>query len=435
MKRYIVLLILCMVIFSSCQNSSTVQEPVSDMQSDFADLYDLIVTRHPDVYAYTSEVDFAATYDELMEEIDEDLGFLDFYRLCVRLGALIGDGHVWVGMSNADIRAFETDAKLFPGIIRVIDGKYYLTARLDGGSEGIGAEILGINNRSIQDIRDSLMKCLTSDGNQAAPKDYMLFERGLFSKYYSLYLSSDQSKYTLELDGDDGLTMLTIEGVSLTELRAHINQNQAPAYQYELLAGDIAYLQIGSFAFYGASEGRSFKRFIDQTFEEINEFGVPNLIIDVRGNGGGDPYACVAVLNYIMPEDYTYFDQSMGYPDLNHSIEIYDDRYGGNVFILQDEGTFSSTGHFLSLVKEHEAAILVGQPSGATYTCNDNSQAFTLDHTKIRINLPTQTYTTTAQNLEKGRGIASDFVVDKNLEDILSGEDTALEYCLSLIRK
>ncbi|MDH5399599.1 MAG: S41 family peptidase, partial [Cyclobacteriaceae bacterium] len=166
----------------------------------------------------------------------------------------------------------------------------------------------------------------------------------------------------------------------------------------------------------------------------INDSKTENLIIDLRNNGGGDPYAGSYLMQYIANKPFSYFHQDVRmYSALKKTIQPKPNRFKSKPYILTNGYCFSTTGHFSSIVRENNFGIFVGDETGATYTCNDNSKGITLKNTKLSINLPRNTYYTTASTLTNEHGIIPDHYVLPDIKSILSNTDTVLNYTLKRI--
>ena len=109
------------------------------------------------------------------------------------------------------------------------------------------------------------------------------------------------------------------------------------------------------------------------------------------------------------------------------------DFYGKKYFLI-DGGCFSTTGHFISIVKFHKLGTFIGEESGGTFTCNNSSHMIPLTHTKLVVRIPNKTFPAAVTGFKKGWGILPDHTVKPLLEDILSGEDTVLNYTLNLVK-
>ena len=192
-------------------------------------------------------------------------------------------------------------------------------------------------------------------------------------------------------------------------------------------------MTIQTFAYY--DERQKFYRFIDQSFDEINDREIKNLILDLRGNEGGDPFCTTHLLSYIENKPVTYFaNRYPQYDKFARPIPLAKNHYEGNLLVLIDGGCSSSTGHLCGVLATHRIGTFVGSVTGATYECNDASKSITLDNTKIRINMPRMTFTAAAQGLPRTMGIQPDYAAEPGIEGLVSGRDSVRDFALGLIR-
>jgi C-terminal processing protease CtpA/Prc len=92
---------------------------------------------------------------------------------------------------------------------------------------------------------------------------------------------------------------------------------QGEVLGYELLAEpSTALLTVGSFSI---ERSQQYDTFLSASFQDMADKQIENLIIDVRGNGGGDPEFSADLIAYLMDEPFTYFSQANGYSDLIRS--------------------------------------------------------------------------------------------------------------------
>ncbi|MBL0102184.1 MAG: hypothetical protein IPP49_20895 [Saprospiraceae bacterium] len=69
-------------------------------------------------------------------------------------------------------------------------------------------------------------------------------------------------------------------------------------------------MTITSFNYYSWSNLNEFVEFIDQSFKQIQEKGLKNLIIDVRYNTGGSQSSAIHLLRYLVDKPFTYYSKS-----------------------------------------------------------------------------------------------------------------------------
>lgn len=409
--------------------------PVQNLLEDLEECYELIKTRHPDPYAYISESDLEALYQETRFQIKENMNSLDFNRLMTSFISRIGDGHIWFGMPGDERENFLQESSFIPLNVKVIGDELYISSAIEDHEELRGKKILSINGMNSAEILNTILLHYNSDGNQKWQK-YIHIENN-FPLAYARFIGSYKS-YALELEDLGGQTFeLIMEGVGKSDFEKYtgkLPQEETLTFE-EFPEKNIAYMGIKSFDYYGAA-GEEFRTYVDACFEKVFSEDYENLIIDLRGNGGGDPFAAVHLLSYIMREEYQYFAEVFpGYYSLSKKVKVNDKTFMGNLYILIDGGSFSTTGHILSLLKYHERGIMIGTPSGGTYFCNDNSKDFILSNTGFRIYLPTSSFYTAVEGIEKGMGIQPDYFVEVKPEDLITGRDTVLEFVLEKIEE
>ncbi len=170
---------------------------------------------------------------------------------------------------------------------------------------------------------------------------------------------------------------------------------------------------------------------INYSADALNE----NLILDLRGNDGGDPFCAAPLFSYLEHEPVPYFVESYGkYSQLAEPIPLAENRFTGNLFTLIDGRCNSTNGHFCSLLKYHKIGKFVGTEGGATYKCNagKNTQIH-LKNTRIMLFFGRSTYAAAVEGMDKTQGILPDYTVVQTYRDFLDGKDTVLEYTFELI--
>jgi C-terminal processing protease CtpA/Prc len=203
----------------------------------------------------------------------------------------------------------------------------------------------------------------------------------------------------------------------------------------ELEQGNTALLTINTFSYY--SQVDMFKTFIDSVFSVIDQKGIQHLIIDLRGNGGGDPFCSSYLWGYLQHEPVPYFEDHYGkYDTLANVIPQPKHHFNGELFTLIDGLGFSTTGHFCGLLKYHRVGKFVGSETGATYTCTGNTTYPALDNTRIMVGTArVMRYSAAVKDMDPLRGIIPDYPVELSQEDLVTGRDAVLDYALSLIQE
>jgi len=194
-----------------------------------------------------------------------------------------------------------------------------------------------------------------------------------------------------------------------------------------------AILKVPTFIYYDKVD--YFRSFMDSCFHLIKESGIKNLILDVRGNDGGDPFCSSILLSYLQKDPVPYFAEEYGkYKELSNPLPLPEDHFTGNLYTLIDGSCGSTNGHFCALLKYHNLGKLIGTPSGATYKCNAGKDTeFRLNNTQIILTIGRTTYSAAVKNMAKS-AINPDIYVYENLESLQSNTDLFLQTALEQIR-
>jgi hypothetical protein len=100
-----------------------------------------------------------------------------------------------------------------------------------------------------------------------------------------------------------------------------------------------------------------------------------------------------------------------------------------------DGGCFSTTGHFLSMIKYHQWGMLIGEESGGSYVCNGCIENYTLPNTKIILNCARCVYQANFHGFSRERGIMPDIEIRPKIEDLIENRDTVMRFVLKLVKR
>jgi len=151
---------------------------------------------------------------------------------------------------------------------------------------------------------------------------------------------------------------------------------------------------------------------------------LPNLIIDVRRNGGGDSQIGDTLATYLIKGDRQAWN--------GHLLHQRNDCYTGNVYLLMGTYSFSAAESFIITMKESGDAVLVGEPSAGD--SGGFPQFFRSKHgICFRLPIIDRMQTPGGHPLE-GVAIKPHHVVKQTVADFLEGRDTQLEYVLSQLK-
>lgn len=397
---------------------------------------------HPQLNLYTSAEEFDEAFNEAYNSIQDEMTEEEFFRIIAPVVALIKCSHTGIRFSDNLTKSREAMPYLIPLDIQFFENEAYVIHNFSNNTEiNPGMKVLSVNGMTSSDILEKLISSVTTDGEN--PVAALSEINANFAFVFSLYLGNPES-FAIELENEKG----SVQEFELKPLEMQDYDNELiSAYPEDIPSGplpiemeiekdkSLAVLKV--YAFW-APEPHLYIDFLEESFKKLKEENIQNLIIDVRGNQGGYPYYAAELLTYMTAVGFPYFvlpELKGEFEPLYDPIEVKENVFQGRIFVLMDGGCLSTTGHFLSLVKYHELAELVGETSGASFYCNDNSKRIKLPATGINLNMAQTTFQTAVQGFEKGDLLEPDHLAKPSLDDLIEGKDAVLEYTIELIEK
>jgi Peptidase family S41 len=243
-------------------------------------------------------------------------------------------------------------------------------------------------------------------------------------------------------------------------------------WSFRFLAPGVAYLGMPTWAMYNSKF--AWEEYLDERFRELVAAGTGDLVIDLRANEGGSNVgdrllahlvdaplprlpierrtryrqAPADLVPYLDTWDPGFRDWGEAAVDLGngfyrlsraadggHAIAPVAPRYAGRVWVLVGPVNSSATFEFISAVKRHGLATLIGQPSGGNQRGITGGAYFflRLPRTGIEVDVPLIGQFPLADPPPPDAGILPDVAVRPSLEDVARGRDTELDAVLELI--
>ncbi|MBN2345020.1 MAG: hypothetical protein JXO51_01435 [Candidatus Aminicenantes bacterium] len=428
-----------LLLFHSMLGQAADPEPkftVSQLQEDFLTLRKLIEENHPTLYRYHNKAFFRNHCNGIQALIDREMTELEFIKILEPMVAKIHCGHTELWYSQKFTDHVYADKPFIPFSVYYIRGQAYVRREyVPCGSLPEGSEIIAINDEPVAAILKKLFSRMNGDGYNTQNILFTINQSpvSVLAEYFD-YAQSYKIKFVSP--GESTPAERVLAGIKYKELTAIADQrypddSEEAKFSFKIMdKPNAAVMAIRSFAI---GKEDDFAGFLKSSFQQVNSRNVQNLIVDVRGNDGGHPDHAIELLKYLMDGNFTYFATHVSRSEWNEPIKPHKDRYRGQTFVLIDGGELSTTGHFISLLRYHRIGKFIGQESGSTFTCNDNSLEFTLPNTRIRGKVARTTFATAVEGMDRDRGIMPDHYVEPKIKDIIEGKDTILEYALELI--
>lgn len=415
--------------------------------------------------------------DNIKRQLETPKTELEFYNLICPIFSSIKCGHTRISLSENTIKSLDNQKIFIPVQLKFINGKAFVLNSINEEKLEKGVEVLSINNRKMDEIISGIFAKIISDGGIASAKYKKLDER--FHEFYCYYIEQADKytiQYTLNKKGHPETS--TLDAITNIDWRNNFNiyYNQSD----ELLKltipdnSDIAVLTIRKFvsqeinSIYG-----SLTNFLDSAFLEIKNREIKHLIIDLRGNGGGDIahelYAYVVdkpvkyckiintpntrysfleytdkgvFFNAIHPDLWKKSRNSEGLYELpgSDNMLVYPNNlvFRDSIYILTDGNTFSAASSFSAILDDLNRATFFGEETGG---CIYGSNAYdyinlTLPNTQIKVTIPIRNgLNNISEKNYLNRGVIPDFEIHNTIFDILNNKDSEMEFVFDHIAR
>lgn len=441
-----------------------------ELRSDLNTVMETLGDVHPNLYAFTPKSVIDSARGKIEGVLTIPMTRIAFYELLAPLVALIGDGHTSIGLPFEEFSQYRLEKKglAFPFNVAydTITG-VSITRNYTGDSVlEPGDRIISINTLSA----DSLARVFL----QGFSGERMAFRwRGVAGAFRTLlWFRGIEPPYDLVLrrHGSGEEIRSRVEGVTLPSvLRIDSllarGRTAVPNYRFERLEDGIGYIDFRSM-----SNPDEFSKFLSTTFSGIRTDPVRGLLIDLRGNGGGDSRLGSELLSYLTDSPYrmaqrkewkmsaeyksymrqmlpwwirwfpftwvsSFARKTFGARDGEividtSAIEPPDQnplRYSGRTAFLIGPGTFSSAMMLANAVADYKLATLIGEETGGIPTAYGEVYSFDLPNTRLSANVSSAFFVRANGDTEDRRGIMPDIEVRQTEGDTRAGRNTVLE--------
>ncbi|NMN37037.1 S41 family peptidase [Pedobacter sp. SG918] len=389
------------IIFSLCTTYTSAQTSKNIFSDDLKFYKDSLPVKHKNLFAKLSKPEFNAMITHL-EAQTAGISAEKFYVEIMKIQAAIGDEHSTI------IPPYTTK---YPVKFERFDDGLVVTSTDEANKQLLLSKVIRIGDKTLSEAEKAVSPVIIS-GNipyfNVAEASY-LASPGLL---YALNLSPSPNELKLELLSPTGETLkVKLNAIPKTK---QVDMVYAPVYG-SLLANthkeNYWYLiEKGSLYFnYNKCEDdpkKPFEAFNDNLFKEIEKQKPNRIIIDLRMNGGGNSAVLEPFIEKIK----------------NHVL-----NKKGKIFVLIGRATFSSAIMNAIKLKKETKAILVGETTAGTINHYGEVRAFNLPNTKLQVNYSTQYW----ENWKGHDGpLVPDVKIEKNLSDLLKGNDKTLNYVM-----
>lgn len=482
-----------------------------ELREDFTVLRKVLEEAHIGLYRYRIKASADSLFDAQYRQLNRPMTELEFLRIVNPVMTAIRDEHTFVlpstdywdseiGQTVYSANSSQSKAKLFPFFVKIIDGKIYVDNNLSSDTTiPVGTEIVSVNGEASAEVLATLFPTVHTNGFVETFRYRNLEQFSLTQTYnrfivnYALYIGSPENfQLAIQKPGKREIEKVLVSALTSRDIYNYywrryssindFKKRKEDPVEFTQMGDDIAYLRLSDFHdAVWRKYNHSFSTEYRNDFAFIKEKNIQNLVIDLRGNEGGNPgiaidmlkYICTKpyrpyeyheVLNYRFPSFRKYVRDTAALPNLPDSLFIKTQQntfrnntqaaseswsrpmqpvsqpYQGKIYVLINGATGSAASIFATLIRVNRPdAIFIGEESGGDMEgpVSGSGLDIILPHTRLRADVP---YIRRVINLngytnKKGRGIFPDHVITPTVKDLIDKVDTELEFTLSLINR
>ncbi len=380
-----------------------------------------IERRHYDPFRKVSRAQFEAQ----VRALDTQIAGLQDNQIAVglmKILALVNDGHSVIS-ANSGPASFRKSVPL--QFYEFKEGLFIITADA-AHRDLVGAQVVRIGDHSVAEVMSAIDPLVGRENPmrlKVAGPAYMrrppiLNGLGLIPLGNELPLTvrSTSGERSVVLPADMDAPRLTPEvtkdWVSLAEstgksLPISLEHPSAP-YWFEYLPDtNILYFQFNQVR---NDPAEPFTQFVDRLFADAKAHEVNKMIIDLRGNGGGNTFLVQPLIDAIIE---------------NRQI-----NQRGKLFVIIGRATYSAAMNTSDFLERETNALFVGEPSGSSPNFIGETAAVTLSYSKLSASI-SDLYWESSWPMDHRTWIAPLLYTPPTYAAYIHNRDTALEAILA----
>lgn len=421
----------CLASRAPAQAAPHPAEPMlspTELRADLQQLRILLEKKHPAPYRYTSRERMHHWFDSVHTALSAPMSARAFLAGITTLYPMLGDGHTMFLPADDGLQH-----RYLP--MEVLLQGDSLFVRCDGPPpSGVhaGDHVLSINGTAARDVVRMLMQRQIRDGHNTTYPAWILDR---WWRPYFRFAFGEPASFEVRLrspDGDERSVLLpALPMDSIGPLwRACLPEHPA-AIELSWPDSGIAMLRVPSFDedLLTNSTGSAAEQ-LRMAFEHIRARQVQHVVLDLRGNQGGDPALAKLLLAHLLSKPFTLVADGPA-SGTTRPVAM---PFTGKLCTLMDGGCFSATGMVLAQLELHQRGMLMGEEAGGNRTVlSGSARTKVLKHSRIACTVPRTTWQL-VHRPDDGHGVRPTHPVVSTVADRISNYDAVMSTALHAMR-
>lgn len=378
------------------------------LKEDLEFLKNELPKKHKNPFSVITKKEFEERISLLEENVDK----FDNYQVFSEMGKIIAS------IKDAHTMTNYVDGKKYPLDFYVIDDDMYIINADKSLKDMMYSKIISVDGVSWDSIKEEL-KAQISYENESWLK-LMIGEHFIPSYIYGAGIGKNVDSHVFKVEKDRETKEFEVPILKFEDTidfyvdksREKMLGNYEKYYDYKYLKDNKAfYFEYNVCA---DMDDIKFEDFNDIMFKDIEANEVEKIIVDLRGNSGGNS----EILN-------PFTERLKPYVESNKNVKVY---------VLVGRETMSSGMFAIFRIKDAAPeAVCVGEHTGGAIDCYEDVKVFYLPNSQLPVQYSTKYFEFSKSfeyEINGENTYAPDRLLSPTIEDFMNGNDVVLNYVL-----